>query len=92
MAGTSKQNQRQSRHRAPRYAAQKDVTPINKAITVAQHIARFGDVKQKGVLRAMPKVTLAQAARKLLERYVRSGVVQNMDHHGPRAVLLELAR
>jgi len=93
MAGAkNKHKDHQTSHRKGYYQRQRDVTPVNKAIKVARHIARFGDTKQKDVLRGMTKYVLSLAAAKLQKLYVRSGVMRNMDQHGPREVLLQLAK
>ena len=93
MAAMSKANARQSAHRKGCYAGQRDRTPVNKAIKVARHIARYGDTKQKDVLRALPKLTLSHAASKLAKLMVASGHHPDFRTNGtPRHVLLQLAR
>ena len=90
MAAMNKANARQSSRRNGYYASQRDVTPVNKAIKVARHIARYGDVKQKDVLRKLSKLTLDHAARKLHARQVAGGMAANLER-GARVVLLQLA-
>lgn len=90
MAAMCKANARQSNHRKGYYQRQRDVTPVNKAIKVARHIARYGDTKQKDVLRAMAKLVLTQAAAKLHKLMVAAGAVK--EPAGARRLLLELAK
>jgi len=62
---TGKHNQRQSKKREGYYKAQMDKTPINKAIKLAKHIARYGDDKAMGVLRAISVSYISRAKAKL---------------------------
>ena len=92
MAAMNKANARQSSRRKGYYASQRDVTPVNKAIKVARHIARYGDVKQKNVLRKLPKLTLDHAARKIHNRQKASGTAGSLGlANDTRNVLFDLA-
>lgn len=76
MSGTSKANQRQSRHRKPRYQAQKDKTPINKIIAMVRHIANFGDRRMMDKLKQMPAIDRKRAFQQTeSDRY--KAVIQN---------------
>lgn len=92
MSGGSKNKakDRQSRKNEGYYTRQKDVSILNKVISVAQHIARYGDVKQKDVLRKFPTIVLVNAAKKLHRLNVLAGTAESQCR--ARAVLLALAK
>lgn len=72
MAGAkNKAKDRQSRKREVYYTRLKDVVKVNKLITMAKHIARYGDRKQMDRLRQAVKMDLHYAFQKAISPKVK---------------------
>ncbi len=64
MSAMNKANQRQHGKRKGYYAAQFDRTVINKLITMARHIVRFGDKRAMDRLKQRPAMDKHRAMQK----------------------------